>query len=394
VLAKFRSFNHTGILTDILLCCLFFAMQLLGIVGSDIASTLPPGLLSAAAHAWRAQAKVQIVSDTQSAVLSCLEYMGLRPKLEEMTKDGCFSLDITVEYRGQRVAVEVMGMEHYAVNPQYLQEDLLLLGNAGSSSSGGRRGSSSRSGSSGSTSGQFKEQEHSSLEEGSLTEQREGSREAQPQRRSVDMMSKDPVPYLLLLGPDCFRIQLVEARGWRVLPVSYVEVAQAEAQGYKALEDMLWQGLEQVTRTKGVDVSVGTGSSAARRGGRGGGRGRGRGRWQGQQEGAAGAGGVSFLRADPVLGRVELTKNVPKTVLDSLKSRSGHLRGPAANHLLRQKVKARSFEVGSLDWVSQQIKGLEHLALQDEVDDEEFDVGYMEEGVEAGAPSEEGAMGI
>ena len=358
-------------------------------------STLPRDLTSAAAAIWKLQAKTQTVSDTQRTVLSCLEGMRLNPKLEAMTEDGCFSIDVAVGYKGQKVAVEVMGMEHYAANPQYIGDKGLVGSSGNGRSSTSSSGKSSRK--SNSSSGFLKQVTEQGYQEeqqqkqqkkygvGNSAQWSEGitpGQQQQEQQLEGEGKGGNEVPYLLLLGPDCFRTQLVEARGWKVLPVSYVEVAQAEALGFKALEDLLWQGLEGVTREKGNAVLVGR---RGRRGGRGGGRG-GRGRGQQQQglEGELVDGEEGKIAASEVGRRVVLTRSVPQTVLDSLSSSSLRGKGPAAAHVVKKRVGARSFDVGSMDWVSQQVKGLEQLALQEEYDAAEFDLEYVDEGL-AGA---------
>ena len=84
----------------------------------ELLDELPRGLLERAKDTWRSGAKTVQVSSLQQSVKAGLGALGLtqRPKMEYMTVDGMFSVDIVVpKWRGKDdVALEVNGPYHYA----------------------------------------------------------------------------------------------------------------------------------------------------------------------------------------------------------------------------------------------------------------------------------------
>jgi hypothetical protein len=83
----------------------------------QILDELPRGLVERARESWKKGAmSVQRISKLQQGVNATLNAMGLRPRMESMTKDGMFSVDIVVPRWRSRtdVAVEVNGPYHYA----------------------------------------------------------------------------------------------------------------------------------------------------------------------------------------------------------------------------------------------------------------------------------------
>jgi hypothetical protein len=153
---------------------------------------------------WLQQVDLVTVSGWQKDVAQQLEALGLRTQLEQKTKDGYFSLDVAVTYNGQRVAVEVNGPDHYVANVDPGQLTWL----------------------SGLTTGD----------------------DLQPLSAPADVQSTQPgAGYLVLMGPDCLRLQLLEARGWRVLPISVYELGQARARSEYAVRQLLQSRLEAAT---------------------------------------------------------------------------------------------------------------------------------------------------
>ena len=78
---------------------------------------LPRGLIERARESWKnGAASVQRISKLQHGVNASLGALGLRPRMESMTSDGMFSVDILVPRWRKRsdVAVEVNGPYHYA----------------------------------------------------------------------------------------------------------------------------------------------------------------------------------------------------------------------------------------------------------------------------------------
>lgn len=83
----------------------------------QILDELPHGLIERARASWRSgAASVQRISKLQQGVNASLIAIGLRPRMESMTRDGMFSVDIVVpRWRSHSdVAVEVNGPYHYA----------------------------------------------------------------------------------------------------------------------------------------------------------------------------------------------------------------------------------------------------------------------------------------
>lgn len=71
-------------------------------------------MLSCLESAWREQAERQsCVSSFQAEVHSVLADMGLQPRMECMTQDRLFSIDMAVTVAGQLVAIEANGPSHY-----------------------------------------------------------------------------------------------------------------------------------------------------------------------------------------------------------------------------------------------------------------------------------------
>lgn len=81
----------------------------------ELLNELPRGLIERARESWRSGAKQVQVSALQQSVNLSLTALGLRPRMESITLDGMFSVDIVVpKWRGKDVALEVNGPYHYA----------------------------------------------------------------------------------------------------------------------------------------------------------------------------------------------------------------------------------------------------------------------------------------
>jgi hypothetical protein len=130
-----------------------------------------------------------------------LAAMGLNPVAEGVTKDGMFSVDIIVNYRGCAVAVEVLGPDHYTANTVRMN-----TANAGSP----------------------EQQQVPGLE----------PPQQQQQQQHV------------LLGPELLRFRLLAVRGLALAAVSSFEAAGAvsTAAGAQALRQLLKYKLQEAVQ--------------------------------------------------------------------------------------------------------------------------------------------------
>jgi hypothetical protein len=145
-------------------------------------------LLQEALSIWRSQLVPTVVlSQLHSRVLAQLTAMQLQPTCEAVTPDGLFSVDIVVAYKGVRVAIEVLGPDHYTANTVAVSP---LAGSSG---------------------------------------------------------LPPPPPQHMLLGSELLRFRLLSARGFALAAVSAFEMAGAgaTAAGTQALRKLLKQKLEE-----------------------------------------------------------------------------------------------------------------------------------------------------
>jgi len=77
---------------------------------------LPPDLTNAAASAWLSEiVPLTSTSSMQESVCEALRRARLSPALETRVAGGLFSADIALDYRGEKVVVEVCGPLHFVV---------------------------------------------------------------------------------------------------------------------------------------------------------------------------------------------------------------------------------------------------------------------------------------
>ncbi|KAF5839328.1 hypothetical protein DUNSADRAFT_1105 [Dunaliella salina] len=97
----------------------------------DVCAELPRDLVEQAGDTWRMQAERQAsVSEFQLELHEALTRMGLQPRMEHITVDSLFSVDMVIQLGRCKLAVEANGPSHYtATSPSWLLGNKVLRDN-------------------------------------------------------------------------------------------------------------------------------------------------------------------------------------------------------------------------------------------------------------------------
>eukprot|EP01025_Chloroclados_australasicus_P068028 TRINITY_DN9436_c0_g1_i5.p2 TRINITY_DN9436_c0_g1~~TRINITY_DN9436_c0_g1_i5.p2 ORF type:complete len:289 (-),score=48.39 TRINITY_DN9436_c0_g1_i5:476-1342(-) len=84
--------------------------------GNSVEIRLPKELRELAVKTWKGCADRVTISNFQCEVYDVMTRAGYECKMETLTEDGLFSIDITCNLNGKKVAVEVDGVHHFTRN--------------------------------------------------------------------------------------------------------------------------------------------------------------------------------------------------------------------------------------------------------------------------------------
>jgi hypothetical protein len=179
-------------LTLLLLLLLLLPGQTLGPKAEPLLTRMSRPLMAQALQLWQKELVPAVtLSPLQREVVCELAALKLQPVSEGLTPDGMFSVDVLLRYKGCKVALEVMGMEHYSCN------QLLMPAEA----------------------------------------------QQQQVKGAAAGPCSSPEPQHVLLGPDQLRLRLLAARGYKLVTVSnYDREALRDEPG--ALRQLLQQKLQ------------------------------------------------------------------------------------------------------------------------------------------------------